>query len=74
MLLNGEVDVEIVRPYSTLIRGEVQTLSVQVTQARFARSVPDLTLDPNVFDEFDAGDEDVGARQTPPSETEADAV
>lgn len=54
MVLNGEIDLEVVKPYSTLIRGEVQVLSVQVTQARFARTVPELDLDLEVFD----GDEE----------------
>lgn len=74
MVLNDEIDLDKARVYGGLARGTVQALSVSVSQSRFARSVPVLDLDGDVFDDLDAGDGEVEARQTPPSETEADAV
>jgi hypothetical protein len=67
MVLNGEIDIETAKTYGALARAAVQAMSVQVTQARFARAVPDLTFDDDLFD-IDAGDGDVDPRQTPPSE------
>ncbi len=74
MVLNDEIDLDKARIYGALARATVQALSVSVTQSRFSRTVPDLDFSDDLFDEFDAGDGEVGVRQTPPSETEADAV
>lgn len=74
MVLNEEIDLDIARTYGALARATVQALSVSVTRSRFSREVPDLDFITDLFDELDAGDEEAEERQTPPSETEADAV
>jgi hypothetical protein len=44
-LLNGEIEVEKARAYASLARVVSQTLSAQVTRARFLKQAPDLSLD-----------------------------
>lgn len=53
MVLNDEMFIEKARVYGSLVRADVQALSVEVSRARFARTIPDLTFDLTVFDEDD---------------------
>lgn len=43
-VLNGDIDLESARIYSGLARVVAQSVSVQVTRARFLKEVPDLSL------------------------------
>lgn len=45
MILNGEIDIETARAYSSLARVVSQSASIQVTKARFLKEEPDLNLD-----------------------------
>lgn len=45
MVLNGEIDKETARTYSTLARVVAQATSIEVTRARFLKEAPDLTLE-----------------------------
>lgn len=45
MVLNGEIDKETARTYSTLARVVAQAASIEVTRARFLKEAPDLSLE-----------------------------
>lgn len=45
MVLNGEIDIETARAYSSLARTVAQSVSLEVTRSRFLKEVPDLRLD-----------------------------
>jgi hypothetical protein len=49
-LLNGEMNLDIARTYSSLARGVAQMMSIEVTRARFLKTEPIL--------EFDEGEDD----------------
>ena len=51
MLLNGRLDLETARAYATLTRTIAQTLSTEVSKARFLEKPPDLSLDEDVWEE-----------------------
>ena len=44
MILNGELDMDTARAYASIARVVSQTISVEVTRARFLQTVPDLSL------------------------------
>jgi len=52
MVLNGEIDLDTARAYGQLARTVAQATSIEVTKARFAQQMPDLSLD---VDEEDDG-------------------
>lgn len=43
-ILNGEIELETARVYASVARVVAQALSTSVTQARFLKEVPDLSL------------------------------
>lgn len=45
MVLNGQIDKETARTYSTLARVVAQAASIEVTRARFLKEAPDLSLE-----------------------------
>lgn len=45
LVLNEEIDLDLARAYAALARVLSQTVSVEVSRARFLRTEPDLTLD-----------------------------
>lgn len=47
-VLNGTMDTEAARLYSSLARTVAQTMSSEVTRARFLAQEPDLTFEPEV--------------------------
>ena len=51
MLLNGKIDLETARAYASLTRTVAQTLSTEVSKARFLEKPPDLSLDGDVWEE-----------------------
>ena len=44
-VLNGEIDMEQARVYSGLVRTVAQSISLEVSKARFLQEAPDLRLD-----------------------------
>jgi hypothetical protein len=44
-LLNGEIEQKLAQTYASLARVVSQTLSAQVTKARFLKEAPDLSLE-----------------------------
>lgn len=44
-LLNGEIDIDSARTYSSLARGVAQMMSINVTRARFLKEEPVLEFD-----------------------------
>ena len=44
-VLNGEIDLEIARTYSSVARTIAQSMSIEVTRARFLKELPDLSLE-----------------------------
>lgn len=51
MVLNGDLDLERARLYSSVARTVAQALSTEVSRARFLAQAPDLTLeDDDVFE------------------------
>jgi hypothetical protein len=53
-LLNGEIDIRKAKAYAALARVVSQTISAEVTRARFLKEAPDLRLLPQ------DGDDDTG--------------
>jgi hypothetical protein len=45
MVLNGEIDLDHARVYAGLARTVAQSISLEVTRARFLQTVPDLQLE-----------------------------
>jgi len=45
MVLNGEMDLEQARVFSGLTRTVAQSISLEVSRARFLQTAPDLRLD-----------------------------
>lgn len=45
MLLNGDLDIDTARTYSSLARGVAQMMSINVTRARFLKEEPVLDFD-----------------------------
>lgn len=50
-VLNGGIDVEAARLYSSLARTVAATMSSEVTRARFLTQEPDLTFEAEVEEE-----------------------
>ena len=50
LLLNGEIDLETARTYSSVARTVAQAMSTEVSRARFIQSEPSLVLDGEVFE------------------------
>ena len=50
MVLNGEMDLDVARTYSSLARTVAQAMSTEVSRARFVQSEPTLTLSQEVFE------------------------
>ena len=46
-VLNGEIDLDIARTYSSVARTIAQSMSIEVTRARFLKELPDLSLEPD---------------------------
>jgi len=44
-LLNGEMNLDVARTYSSLARGVAQMMSIEVTRARFLKTEPVLEFD-----------------------------
>lgn len=51
MVLNGEIDLEVARTYSSMARTVAQAMSTEVSRARFVRTQPTLDLTDEVFDD-----------------------
>lgn len=45
MMLNGEIDIDTARAYSSIARGIAQMMSINVTRARFLKEEPILEFD-----------------------------
>lgn len=45
MVLNGDIDPDIARLYSSVARTVIQGMSIEVTRARFLKTMPELSLD-----------------------------
>lgn len=43
-VLNGEIDADTARLYSSVARTVVQSMSIEVARARFLKTVPELSL------------------------------
>lgn len=44
-VLNGEINLDVAKTYSAILRGVSQLTTARVTQARARKQVPDLSLD-----------------------------
>ncbi len=54
MVLNGELDLDTARLYSSVARTVAQAMSTEVSRARFVQQMPDLSLDDDPFEESEA--------------------
>lgn len=45
MMLNGDLDIDTARAYSSIARGIAQMMSINVTRARFLKTEPILEFD-----------------------------
>jgi hypothetical protein len=50
MVLNGEMDVEQARLYSSIVRTVAQALSSESARSRSLKQVPELVMDAEVFE------------------------
>ena len=53
MVLNGTMDLESARAYSSVARTVAQAMSTEVSRSRFLQSEPSLDLPEDVFEEED---------------------
>jgi hypothetical protein len=53
MVLNGTMDLDTARTYSSVARTVAQAMSTEVSRARFVQSEPSLSLDEEIFESSD---------------------
>ena len=57
MVLNGTMNVDTARTYSSVARTVAQAMSIEVTKARFLKAEPDLAFPDDVFEDEDDGED-----------------
>lgn len=50
MVLNGELNIDVARTYSAIIRTVAQAVTNETNKARFLREMPDLEFEEEVFE------------------------
>lgn len=55
MVLNGTMDLDAARTYSSVARTVAQAMSTEVSRSRFLQSEPSLDLPSDVFEDDDSG-------------------
>jgi len=50
MVLNGELNIDVARTYSAIIRTVAQAVTNETNKARFLRELPDLEFEDEVFE------------------------
>lgn len=51
LLLNGKIGLDVAKAYSGILRSCAQTITAEITKARFLENAPDLTIEPEVFED-----------------------